>query len=109
MAKHSTASRSWTLPSLIVDGHVHSQTYTFTIGPLDYLGKPGDVYLHIPEMPARGAEGRPKYPEQAQWVRDMLAEHRIAAKEVWWSHWLFADTGEAQRFAKVLGEAGEAS
>ncbi|KAA3647206.1 MAG: hypothetical protein DWQ07_06815 [Chloroflexi bacterium] len=94
------------MSTLTVGEKSYTQSYSFTIGPLDYVGKSGDIFLHIPELPARGAEGRPEYPEQAQWIRDVLAKHAIQAKEIWWSHWHFPDVEEASRFEEILREAG---
>ncbi len=82
--------------------------YEFYIGPLHYV-PPYDMtslYLHIPEMTHRDAEGRPRFPEQEAWVNGMLARHGIDADGIWWSHWRFATPEGAASFERVLLESG---
>lgn len=82
--------------------------YTFEICRLDYID-PQDkdaVYLHIPEHPNRNAEGQPRHPEQAQWIRAALLQRGIVAREVWWSHWRFGSLEDVHAFEAILREAG---
>ncbi len=82
--------------------------YDFYIGHLGYLIPEGKqtIYLHIPELPARDAEGRPKYPEQADWINQVLTGQHINAKNIWWSHWRFDTTHDAIDFEQYLQTLG---
>lgn len=103
---HPFRSRTWILRGL--PGASQEIEYTFAICHLDYID-PQDknsVHLHIPEHHNRDAEGRPRHPEQAQWIKAALQDRRIDAREVWWSHWRFGSIEDALAFEAVLREAG---
>lgn len=100
--------RTWYIKGLPGSMNKAQQTYRFEIGPLAYL-PPYDertIYLHIPEIPNRDAEGRPRHPEQAAWIREILQNREIKAKEVWPSHWRFSTPQEAKLFEDILKEFG---
>jgi hypothetical protein len=103
-----TLPHSWQLKGLPDISETSQKIYVFEIGHLDYIYPEGkqEIYLHIPEIPARDAEGRPQYPEQEVWINTILATQHINAKEIWWSHWQFASIGDAMAFEKYLQEIG---
>lgn len=82
--------------------HETHREYEFYIGPLSYVPEKDMIFLHIPEMNHRDAEGRPFYPEQEQWINSALAEFKIRAKDYWWSHWKFESEIEAEKFIHLL-------
>jgi hypothetical protein len=98
--------RSWLLPALPGKPETSERLYTFDLGHLDYVVDRQAVYLHIPEIGCRDAEGRPRYPEQESWIVEVLAERRIRAKEIWWSHWQFETPQDADAFERLLWDSG---
>lgn len=100
----STLPRSWQLQGLPGVPETLEIVYNFSIGHFPE-GKQ-EIYLHIPEIPARDAEGRPKYPEQEVWIDKILATQPISAKNTWWSLWQFASMDDAIAFEKLLWEFG---
>lgn len=93
--------RSWLFKSLPNVPRTVDKEYRFFLGTLDYIDKT-KTYLHITEHPDRSAEGRPLYPEQEVWVRDIIKKHQINATEIWFSTWEFKTDCDANEFANVL-------
>ena len=95
--------RVWWLTGLPGLAEASQQTYRFCVGTFAYLparhGRP--LYLRTPQTPAKDAEGRPRHPEQAAWVRAALAQHGIRAHEIWWGR-RFRTPQDAQRFETLL-------
>ena len=84
------------------------RTYYFYLGslPENHPNDDRTIELRIPEMPHRDAEGRPRYPEQAAWIREVLQENKINAQEIWWSQWQFKTPKDAERFENMLKNLG---
>lgn len=100
--------RRYTMDGLPGSDETKGTLYEFYIGGLHYV-PPYDsknLYLHITEMTHRDAEGRPRFPEQEAWIRRVLAERKIDAEGIWWSHWRFATPEDAASFERVLLENG---
>ncbi|MFZ5880113.1 MAG: hypothetical protein ACOY0R_12145 [Chloroflexota bacterium] len=104
----SSLPHAWQLTGLPNIPETFETVYVFHIGHVDYIIPEGqqEVYLHIPEIPARDAEGRPLHPEQAEWIERILAGQRIHARDIWWSHWQFASAEDAQAFERHLQALG---
>ncbi|MCG2741780.1 MAG: hypothetical protein L6300_16305 [Syntrophaceae bacterium] len=104
----STLPHSWLLFGLPEQPETNHQVYTFNITRLDYfVGEDRQaIYLHIPEIGCRDAEGLPRYPEQEAWVKTVLAERQIRAKYVSLSTWQFDTQDDAIAFEKLLWEFG---
>lgn len=101
------STRSWLLKGLPDNPATLETIYTFYIGPSDYVipGGEQEIYLRVPEAPARDAE-QARYPELETWVNRVLATYQIKAKDVWWSHWQFASEEDAIAFEKLLWKFG---
>ena len=85
------------------DGRLHPErSYTFWFGYPNYMPKNSKIILHIPEQPHRDANGRPLYPEQAQWIDALIREEKLAVTAVWPSHWRFDKPEAYSRFVKHL-------
>lgn len=95
--------KSWLFESLPHVPHAAGKEYKFFVGQLDYIDKT-KTYLHITEHPNRSAEGRPLYPEQEAWVRNIIKKHRINATEIWYSTWEFKTERDVNKFVNVLEE-----
>ena len=93
--------KSWIFESLPNSPQSAGKEYWFYIGPLEHIDKK-KLYLCITEHPNRSAEGRPLYPEQEAWVRDVLKEQIIQAKEIWFSTWEFKTEQDASTFTNIL-------
>lgn len=78
------------------------KVYEFYIGPLAHVPEKDMIFLHIPEMTHRDAEGRPKFKEQEKWINTILKEKNINAEDYWWSHWKFISGDEAEKFVNFL-------
>jgi hypothetical protein len=103
----SALPHSWLLEGLPDQPGTTEKIYSFFIGHLDYiLGGEQEIYLHIPEIAARDAEGSPEYPEQERWIEQVFETQRIKAREVWWSHWQFLSEDDAIAFEKFLWKCG---
>jgi len=104
----STLPHFWQIKGLPDVSETSERIYVFEIGHLDYIPPEGkqEIYLHIPEISARDAEGRPQYPEQEIWINKTFATQHIYAKDVWWSHWQFASNGDAMAFERYLQKIG---
>jgi len=104
----STLPHTWLLRGLPGNLGAEDTVYTFYIGHLDYIIPEGKqaIYLTLPEIPNRDAEGRPKYPEQETWVNKVLADHQIQARDIWWSHWQFSSLDDAIAFEELLEKYG---
>jgi hypothetical protein len=100
----STLPRCWQLIGLPGVPETLEIVYDFYIGI--FPEEKQEIYLHIPEIPARDAEGRPKYPEQEGWIEKILAAQHINAKYIWWSLWQFASRDDAISFEKLLWKFG---
>jgi hypothetical protein len=97
--------QSWVFEELPNVPRAAGKEYQFFVGQLDYIDK-GKTYLHITEHPNRSAEGRPLYPEQEAWVREIIKKHRINATEIWHSTWEFKTNSDAVKFINVLDGIG---
>lgn len=104
----STLPHSWLLKGLPDHPKTVETIYTFYIGHLHYIIPEGkqEIYLRIPEIPARDAEGQPQYPEQTSWINQVLATQQIRARDIGWSHWQFASKDDAFAFEKLLWKFG---
>jgi hypothetical protein len=100
----STLPRFWQLKGLSDVPETLENVYNFCIGL--FPEKEQEFYLHIPEIQARDAEGRPKYPEQEVWINKIFATQTINAKYIWWSLWQFASMDDAIAFEKLLWKFG---
>ena len=83
-------------------GEDSGKEYRFFFGYIEHVPEKDMVYLRIPEMTPRDAEGRPLYPEQEQWIRTALKIKGIKANEEWFSHWKFHSIKQALKFIQVL-------
>lgn len=100
-----TTGRRWRLARLPGQQEAPRDPYEFYIGPCTYISSDG-LYLHIPEIGARDAEGRPQHPEQAAWIDALVGSGSARAKSVWWSHWEFASEADARAFERLLESVG---
>jgi len=83
-------------------GEATNKEYRFFLGFIDHVPEKDKVYLRIPEMTHRDAEGRPLFPEQEQWIRTVLKLKKIKAKDEWFSHWQFDSLEQAENFVQLL-------
>lgn len=84
-------------------GRLHpEQTYSFWFGYPAYMPGNSKIILHIPEQPYRDANGRSLYPEQSQWIDDIIRHEALAVTAVWHSHWRFKNQETLQRFIRLL-------
>lgn len=106
--KNDSQGRNWVLHGLPGQPEHQDQAYRFYVGPLSHVSSSDEraLYLRIPEKPHRDAEGRPRHPEQAKWIERTLAEHKIRAKAIWWSHWQFRTVAAAEKFEALLQKLG---
>ncbi|WP_420627981.1 hypothetical protein [Candidatus Leptofilum sp.] len=78
------------------------QEYTFWFGYPAHLPGNSKIILRIPEQPHRDANGRPRYPEQAQWIDNVIQQERLNITAVWSSHWRFENEAALHHFLRLL-------
>ena len=99
-------SRFWVLNGLPGKPETIGKDYTFDLGHLDFAVEREAIYLHVPEMSPRDAEGRCLYPEQENWINGLVINEQIEAKQIWFSQWQFASLEAANIFEKTLWRSG---
>ncbi|WP_420644482.1 hypothetical protein [Candidatus Leptofilum sp.] len=78
------------------------QEYTFWFGNPAYMPGNSKTILHIPEQPHRDANGRPRYPEQAHWIDNVIRDEQLKVTAVWSSHWRFENEAALHNFLQLL-------
>jgi hypothetical protein len=78
------------------------QEYVFAFGHPEYIPDNKHLVLHITEHGNRDAEGRPKFPEQEEWIQDLIKSEGLNLYECWYSHWLIKDDVSYKKIIDAL-------
>lgn len=85
-----------------IGGDNSATEYRFWFGFCNHVPEKDKIFLRIPEIFHRDAEGRPLYPEQEKWINTFLKVNKIDAEDYWFSHWKFESEDDAEKFVRLL-------